>query len=61
MTRKGKTEERNITVSFSYDALGNIPAITDGESSTYHIDYDKVGSKYRVTLRKYYMVNKIVK
>ena len=28
MTRKGKTEERDITVPFTYDALGNITDIT---------------------------------
>ncbi len=45
--REGETQSdtanRDIINTLSYDAMGNVIAMTDGENNTFHMEYDKMG------------------
>ena len=40
MTKKGDTEEQDVTLSMTYDNLGNVISLTDGEGNTQRMEYD---------------------
>lgn len=40
MTKKGETKEQDITLSMTYDNLGNVTSLTDGEGNVRKMEYD---------------------
>lgn len=40
MTKKGETKTQDVTISMTYDNLGNVTSLTDGEGNTSRMEYD---------------------
>ncbi len=41
MTKKGQSNEQDVTLSMTYDNLGNVTSLTDGEGNTQTMEYDQ--------------------